>query len=452
MVDINYLEKYDVFGRMDELNEWKDSYATPNIENDSSNILTIINDISNNIIPQINDSIAKINEMKNDINTVIIPSINDVINRSARVEELVNLIVPKINAARQVLDKALLDAKTALQQTNIFKTRLTNAGSALKTANSDFIKKTNALIETTKTELVNIENSFINLGIALKNGGKLIYDQSANIGNSLVSSYNDISVPVNRANYYIQILKKPNIVDLMLTFFNVYKVFSHLSFENYGGKSGAFQEVMNMFNRIANEFTTLGNNFKSFGSSVYDKAQGIPVAMEAAINNISTALVNYLNSFGSNLYDWALELLEPTDKEAMLKREADAAAIATTYAKAQADSEAKIAGQYALAFCLAFVGAFAQAYCVAFSIAFCIAFGKALGMSEDAARVACESKKDQFAANCVANRAAEKAIEKAKAEGQCQDSYNKAYDAKYAEVYPKYYRAKYSELILGAAY
>lgn len=446
------IKQFNMVERLDKIIDWKNNFGTPNITVNLSSIQEMADNLRINVIPAIQENISKLNEIKNDVNETIIPQIRNIHEKATEVQLMIENSLPEIEAAAAIMDEAIEEAESVLIVVRKFKGRLDEAVIKLKNNNDIFIDNANNLINVVRNEIDNIGDAFINLGNKMKAGADVIVDEAGDIGNALIGGHNEIKIPLNRCIHYINLIRNPNLFDLAFVFYNIFKIFSHMSFENYGGQGGVFEEVMEMFSEIGNEFKDVGVALLDFGSTTKDESEKIILASNNAVINIRDAINVFVGSLSFNLHGWSLELLEPEDKDLLFEREENARIEANNYAHVQADNAAKYAGAWAAAFCYAFIGAFAQAFCAAFAVAFCKAFCKALGGSPERCEEVCNAKRDEYYNSDGCKRARENAIAKARAEGKCDEIYWTAYNEKFSEVYPIAYRQKYTELILGVSY
>jgi hypothetical protein len=128
----------------------------------------------------------------------------------------------------------------------------------------------------------------------------VIHNAAVDVGSSIVTAYNNIKVPVNQAKTYFDKVQNPSLGDLLFAFYNIFMAFSHLTLLPYGGKQGAFIEVINGFSLVSTEFKDLGNSFKSFGNT-------IQVNAPLVYNTIITSMDNITN--GINIFLGTLSLM-----------------------------------------------------------------------------------------------------------------------------------------------
>ena len=287
---------YKVLKRLEEIEQWVNTFADPAIKTNMTSITALYNEITTTISPNITANVQKIEEMFNEIKDGILPQMQGILDLATTAKNAAEETLERATFAANSANKALTDSNLSLDMVTDFFNRFKITGNMLRDDTLRLRYAAEDLINNVKIELNRIAAVFKMLGDNLSASAAIIYNEAKDIGNEIIEAYNEIKIPVNRAKTFFDRVQNPNLFDLALIFYNIFMAFGHLTIFSYGGQDGAFFEVIEGFREISTEFKELGNAFLGFGNRIKQDVPVVYETIESAMENIKIAINQFLDA------------------------------------------------------------------------------------------------------------------------------------------------------------
>ena len=261
-----------------EIKKWKDSDAVPKISKSLANIDAINKEITGNIHPEIKG-------IHLDISQNIVPQINDAVRKSL---EASNLAINAGEAAELAKTKALGAAESVGQ---IYE-RLQRSSAQLKkdaTAIKDATINMHAVITT---EAKNISDAFQKYGITISNATIGVANSSRAVAQQMYDAYREIQPALQQVKTYSYLLWRDR-WNLIAVAYNTYMALAYLAFAGAGGQSAVLWEVIEGFQQINGAFNSLSNNFKTLSSV----SKNAPLELSNVIMNSMSRISSVMDAF-----------------------------------------------------------------------------------------------------------------------------------------------------------
>lgn len=235
----------------------------------------IIEEIKKQLEPY--DVIRKINELESKMRAIESWRVNDA---SPQFRDL-------FNATRDNASKALNAAQEAIKASDMAKAvegKVIAVGEAVNDAKTQVFKVRDVFINISRkirARVDNIKTITLNLSKAITDGmdsikasadrtaarfpkwGEIFKKDIEHVYQQIQDTINEMAIPLERVKHYTDILKNPNIFDLLLTFYNVYMAFGHFVFIPHGTQGSVMQELEEGLTQTFGALQELGVDMKN---------------------------------------------------------------------------------------------------------------------------------------------------------------------------------------------
>jgi len=324
-IPVDNFEKLNLFSRIQtiektlrELKIWKDEFANPNLRKNIENIKTIHNNITNVVLPRIEDAVNQAQEASNkatqamdSANLSMKEALNSAnIAKSARDSAIEAL--NKITEFTEMAENAANSAKVAAENAKAMLDRLHYVSEGLINDINEFNQNASYLVSVILTDLGHISATFQEFGSNVLQNSIEVSRDIEGLVNQLRDAVNEISVPLNYVADQARSMAT-NIADawdlaqkldylgsigeLVEALNNAKNGFEVLTFKPYGGQNSVFFEIIEAFNQISNAFFELKDSMTKLGSDLSSDGEDIKDVIIMAKTDIDDATNKFLSSF-----------------------------------------------------------------------------------------------------------------------------------------------------------
>lgn len=300
--------------RIQDLEQWKNTYADPNIQKNIDEIRTLLSqsqyiqdNIQYTLLPQIQDAQTKANTALNQIPIAVNNAKNELTNYTdttkIQIEDrLNNVVLPDI------YNKLLTNINSYVQNNIIppitkMKDIFVNLGKGLKSDIDTIVYQASQLATTLKNESKNIQNEFVGFGEGLKTESEGISNAIYVLATQMSDAVNEINAPLSEVTYQLKVAaQRANNLNYLGAIIAVVRAVEVMVWRGARGQSSVLIEVIEALLQIGRAFNNLNVQFHDFGGMVKYRSDRITNQFDASEQNITNSITGLTASL-KGLFD-----------------------------------------------------------------------------------------------------------------------------------------------------
>jgi hypothetical protein len=321
-----FFQKYNILDRLNDIEKWKNETADPTLSANVIKIQTINTNITQNIVPQIQESVSI---AKNASSTAIGAS-NNAISAS-------NIAVEAKNTAEQFLTRiqeaetnainASTNATNAFKQVQDFATRLTNAGTQLQADVDAVLEEESKFRTALSTEIDAIRRQMNELAAAVDAAGENVKKEGEDVSRELNEVNTEMQRPISDIKEYLRRLREHDPIyipfnagmtialiassDAILTLQTLTGPPENKTLYDYYKQSAhgsIVEEVVEGFQEVGREFLDIGKSLEGFAGTIDAEFKKMGDRLLLSSEVINKAFKEFIDKFHKIFFNLSFTL------------------------------------------------------------------------------------------------------------------------------------------------